>query len=44
MTTRARRLRALVLAALIAITAASLPIGCTGPSEGPKPTGGVPSY
>ncbi|MDP9281219.1 MAG: hypothetical protein M3P38_03895 [Chloroflexota bacterium] len=44
MRTHTWRLRALILAALIALGVAALPTACSGPSDGPKPSGGVPSY
>jgi hypothetical protein len=42
--THTRRLRALLLAAVIALGIAVVPTACSGPSDGPRPSGGVPSY
>jgi hypothetical protein len=38
------RFRALLLAAVIVLGVAVVPAACGGPSDGPKPSGGVPSY
>ncbi len=42
--TQLRRLTALALAVLVAMSVASVSTACGGPSDGPKPSGGVPSY
>jgi hypothetical protein len=39
-----RRWRALVLAVVMALGVAVIPTACSGPSDGPRPSGGVPSY
>ena len=42
--THTRRWRALVLALVMALGIAVVPTSCSGPSDGPRPSGGVPSY
>ena len=44
MRTHTRGFRALLLAVVIALGIAVVPTACNGPSEGPRPSGGVPSY